>query len=121
MLQKHLLSALMLTLIRPRASKLLNNKSTNPSPLSSMFRFSLPHTPPLSTSGTRKPAKPLPALMPMTIHLAAYSVTITRRRAERALMLGSMGLAVERLWCDMGAKTEAVGRFQFPFICMDLG
>jgi hypothetical protein len=54
--------------------------------------------------------------MPLTVHIAAsHSFTITRRRAERGLMVGSMMLAVWRLWRDMGAATEAIGTYLYPF------
>ena len=58
----------------------------------------------------RKPAKPLPAILPRTVYLGRRPlVTITRSRAERGLMTGSVLLAVWRLYHDMGATTEAIG------------
>lgn len=94
-----------------RAAK--SNNDAARAPMSTVFNFSTSHAPspgPSQAHVVRKPAKPLPALLPATIRMGNRPlVTITRRRAERGLMTGSVLLAVWRLYHDMGAKTEAIG------------
>ncbi|GHJ88536.1 hypothetical protein NliqN6_4938 [Naganishia liquefaciens] len=88
------------------------SQSITRSPLSSVFNFSTANAPssgPSPTHALRKPTKTLPAILPTVIHLGDRPlVTITRRRAERGLLTGSVMLAVWRLYFDMGATTEVI-------------
>jgi hypothetical protein len=86
-----------------------------PSTLSSVFDMSPQDALNPSTNSSRVSrrggAKSLPALLPVSIQLGNYHVTtITRRKAEESLLIGSVVLVIWRLHFEMGASREALGK-----------